>query len=56
MVYTVYKGIRIRLGAVAADFHDTAQIVYDSFTILRMISDLRNQFDYAAQGIKTGCM
>ena len=40
----------------SADFHDTAQTVYDSFTIFRMISDLHNQFDYGAQGIKTGCM
>ena len=46
MVYTVYKGVRFGLGAVAADFHD-------SFTILRMISDLRNQFDYGAQQVKT---
>ena len=53
MVYTVYKGVRFGLGAVAADFHDTAQIVHDSFTILRMISDLRNQFDYGAQQVKT---
>lgn len=53
MVYIVYKGVRFGLGAVAADFHDTAQIVHDSFTILRMISDLRNQFDYGAQQVKT---
>ena len=53
MVYTVYKGIRIRLGAVAADFHDTAQIVTKQFTFFCMISDLSNQFGYGAQWIKT---
>lgn len=28
MVYTVYKGVRFGLGAVAADFHDTTHIIY----------------------------
>ena len=42
MVYTVYKGVRFGLGAVAADFHDTAQIVNVSL----LFSSRGNQFEY----------
>lgn len=52
MVYTVYKGIRIRLGVVAADFHDATQTVNIHLTHLRMIPDLSNQFGYGAQCVK----
>lgn len=53
MVYTVYKGIRIRLGAVAADFHDATQTVNIHLTHLRVISDLIPQIEERAQWIKT---
>lgn len=53
MVYTVYKGIRIRLGAVAADFHDATQTVNINLTHLRVASDLDPQVDGRAQRIKT---
>ena len=53
MVYTVYKGIRIRLGAVAADFHDATQTVNINLTHLRVVSDLDPQVDGRAQRIKT---
>lgn len=35
MVYTVYKGVGLGIGVVAADFHDTAQIVTNNFTFFR---------------------
>ena len=53
MVYTVYKGVRFGLGAVAADFHDTTQAVDISLTNLRVIYDLSRQIDDRAQWIKT---
>lgn len=53
IVYTVYKGIRIRLGAVAADFHDATQTVNIHLTHLRVISDLIPQIEERAQWIKT---
>ena len=28
MIYTVYKGVGFWMGAVAADLHDTTQIIY----------------------------
>ena len=37
MIYTVYKGVGCGMGAVAADFHDTAQAVTDNFTYYRSI-------------------
>ena len=32
MVYTVYKGVGLGIGVVAADFDDTTQTVSDNFT------------------------
>lgn len=52
MVCTVYKGVGLGIGVVAADFHDTTQIVTKQFTFFCMISDLSNQFGYGAQRIK----
>lgn len=37
MIYTVYKGVGCGMGAVAADFYDTAQAVTDNFTYYRSI-------------------
>ena len=53
MVYTVYKGIRIRLGAVAADFHDATQTVNINLTNLRGIFDFNFQSESRAQWVKT---
>lgn len=46
MIYTVYKGVRLGLGAVAADFHYTTQIVRDNITCLRNAVLNGGQFDY----------
>ena len=45
MVYTVYKGVGLGIGVVAADFDDTTQTVSDNFTCYRSISFNLNQFD-----------
>lgn len=45
MVYTVYKGVGLGLSAVAADFHDTAQIVANNFTFYRSIAFNLGHFD-----------
>lgn len=52
MVYTVYKGIRIWLGAVAADFHDATQTVNIYLTHLRVISELIPQIGERARRFK----
>ena len=52
MVCTVYKGVGLGISVVAADFHDTTQIVTKQFTFFCMILDLSNQFGYGAQRIK----
>lgn len=46
MVYTVYKGVCLGLGAESADFHDTTHIVHCHFTYLRDFSINSGQFDY----------
>ena len=35
MIYTVYKSVGLGMGAVAADLHDTAQIICNNITYLR---------------------
>ena len=45
MAYTVYKGVGLGIGVVAADFDDTTQTVSDNFTCYRSISFNLNQFD-----------
>ena len=47
MVYTVYKGVGLGIGAVAADLHDTTQAVTDNITLYRSFSFDRNHFDYS---------
>ena len=44
-VCTVYKGVRFRLRAVAADFHDAAQIITNNFTFYRSIAFNLGHFD-----------
>ena len=53
MVYTVYKGVCLGLGAESADLHDTTQTVNINLTHLRVVSDLNPQVDGRAQWIKT---
>ena len=53
MVYTVYKGVCLGLGAVAADLHDATQTVNINLTHLRVVSDLDPQVDGRDQRIKT---
>lgn len=38
MIYTVYKGVGLGIGVVAADFHDTAQAVTDDIMRYRSIT------------------
>ena len=45
MVYTVYKGVDLGMGVVAADFDDATQIVTYNLTFYRSISININQFD-----------
>lgn len=45
MIYTVYKGVGLGMGAVAADLHDTVQAVTDDFTSYRSFSLNPHQFD-----------
>ena len=42
MVYTVYKGVDLGLSAVAADFHNTAQII----NVRLLFSSGGTQIDY----------
>lgn len=35
MIYTVYKSVGLGMGAVAADLHDTTQIICNNITYLR---------------------
>lgn len=53
MVYTVYKGVCLGLGAESTDFHDTTQTVNINLTHLRVVSNLDPQVDGRAQRIKT---
>ena len=53
MVYTVYKGVCLGLGAESADLHDATQTVNINLTHLRVASDLDPQVDGRAQWIKT---
>ena len=53
MVYTVYKGVDLGMGVVAANFHDATQAVDISLTNLRVIFDLSRQIDDRARWIKT---
>ena len=46
MIYTVYKGVGLGMGAVAADLHDTAQAVTDNFTCYRSFTINRTRFEY----------
>ena len=45
MVYTVYKGGGLGMGAVARNFHDTMQAVTDDIMRYRSISFNLSQFD-----------
>ncbi len=47
MVYTVYKGVGLGIGVVAADLHDTTQAVTDNITFYRSFFFNRNHFDYS---------
>mgnify|MGYP007127097434 CR=1 FL=1 len=38
MIYTVYKGVGLGIGVVAADFHDTAQAVTGDIMRYRSIT------------------
>ena len=53
MVYTVYKGVCLGLGAESAGLHDATQTVNINLTNLRVCSDLDPQVDGRAQRIKT---
>ena len=53
MVYTVYKGVCLGLGAESADLHDTTQTVNINLTNLRVIYNLIGQIDQRAQWAKT---
>ena len=53
MIYTVYKGIDLGMGAIARDIHDTTQTVNINLTHLRVISDLNPQIEGRAQQVKT---
>ena len=53
MVYTVYKGVCLGLGAVAADFHDTSQAVDKEIAFLCVIAYLSPHFEDTAQRVKT---
>lgn len=46
MVYTVYKGVGLGIGVVAADFDDTTQTVSDNFTCYRSFTINRTRFEY----------
>lgn len=46
MVYTVYKGVGLGIGVVAADFDDTTQTVSDNFTYYRSFTINSTRFEY----------
>ena len=46
MIYTVYKGVGLGMGAVARNFHDTTQIVHRCFTYLRDSSRNGGRIDH----------
>ena len=45
MVYTVYKGVGLGMGAVARNFHDTMQAVTDDIMRYRSITLNLGRFD-----------
>ena len=53
MIYTVYKGIDLGMGAVAADLHDTAQAVTDDIMGYRSFTLNPHQFDASWKRVKT---
>ena len=53
MIYTVYKGVGCGMGAVAADFHDTAQVIDKEIAFLCVITYLSPHFEDTAQRVKT---
>ena len=53
MIYTVYKGVGLGIGVVAADFHDTAQAVTDDIMRYRSITLNWRHFDDTWERIKT---
>ena len=52
MVYTVYKGVCLGLGAESADLHDATQTVNINLTHLRVVPDLNYQIGNRAQWVK----
>lgn len=53
MVYTVYKGVGLGIGVVAADLHDTAQVIDKEIAFLCVIACLSPHFEDTAQRVKT---
>ena len=53
MVYTVYKGVCLGLGAESADLHDATQTVNINLTNLRWVFDFNFQSESRAQWVKT---
>lgn len=53
MIYTVYEGVGLGLGAVAADLHDTTQIVTNNFTFYRSIIFNLGHFDQSWEWVET---
>lgn len=53
MVYTVYKGVCLGLGAESADLHDATQTVNINLTNLRWAFDFNFQSESRAQWVKT---
>ena len=53
MVYTVYKGVGLGIGVVAADLHDTAQVIDKEIAFLCVIAYLSPPFEDTAQRVKT---
>ena len=53
MIYTVYKGVGLGIGVVAADFHDAAQIVTNNFTFYRSIAFNLGHFDQSWKWVET---
>lgn len=53
MVYTVYKGVGLGIGVVAADLHDTAQVIDKEIAFLCVIAYLSPHFEDTAQRVET---
>lgn len=53
MVYTVYKGVDLGMGAESADLHDATQTVNINMTHLRVVFNLNFQIESRAQWGKT---